>query len=204
MKDESPVVRLKFEMCKNWREKGVCKYGDKCLFAHGEKELTKREAPKPEPESMDSQKLVSSDHASAQVPENTFTKEDVLPSDFDHDLNEAWLAQKPCSSHVVSVNKSPLGTYPDYAATSHVSQRSSFDDSFTDPVFNPFLSLNPPQEPRESSFIGDGLFSTEEATDLETNLIEISMHHIQSILSHSSQSTCDDKQRSPPRRLKVF
>jgi hypothetical protein len=30
-------------MCKNWREKGVCKYGDKCLFAHGDKELTKRQ-----------------------------------------------------------------------------------------------------------------------------------------------------------------
>lgn len=37
------VQRLKFEMCKNFREKGVCKYGDKCLFAHGEKELTKRQ-----------------------------------------------------------------------------------------------------------------------------------------------------------------
>ena len=29
-------------MCKNWRERGDCKYGDKCLFAHGEDELTKR------------------------------------------------------------------------------------------------------------------------------------------------------------------
>lgn len=38
-----PVVRrLKYEMCKNWREKGNCKYGDKCLFAHGTGELTKR------------------------------------------------------------------------------------------------------------------------------------------------------------------
>ena len=38
-----PVIRrLKYEMCKNWREKGICKYGDKCLFAHGDKELTKR------------------------------------------------------------------------------------------------------------------------------------------------------------------
>jgi len=45
------VKRLKYEMCKNWREKGSCKYGDKCLFAHGEKELTKRSSapPKPEP-----------------------------------------------------------------------------------------------------------------------------------------------------------
>lgn len=29
-------------MCKNWREKGTCKYGDRCLFAHGEVELTRR------------------------------------------------------------------------------------------------------------------------------------------------------------------
>ena len=43
-------------MCKNWREKGSCKYGDKCLFAHGDQELTKRssappveEKPKPTP-----------------------------------------------------------------------------------------------------------------------------------------------------------
>ena len=41
---ESPPVairRLKYEMCKNWREKGTCKYGDRCLFAHGDNELTK-------------------------------------------------------------------------------------------------------------------------------------------------------------------
>ena len=29
-------------MCKNFREKGVCKYGDKCLFAHGAHELTSK------------------------------------------------------------------------------------------------------------------------------------------------------------------
>lgn len=29
-------------MCKNFREKGECKYGDRCLFAHGDHELTKR------------------------------------------------------------------------------------------------------------------------------------------------------------------
>ena len=47
-----PVVkRLKYEMCKNWREKGTCKYGDKCLFAHGADELTKRStANGPEPQ----------------------------------------------------------------------------------------------------------------------------------------------------------
>lgn len=44
------VKRLKYEMCKNWREKGNCKYGDKCLFAHGADELTKRSSANgPEP-----------------------------------------------------------------------------------------------------------------------------------------------------------
>ena len=32
-------------MCKNWREKGSCRYGDKCLFAHGDQELTKKSPP---------------------------------------------------------------------------------------------------------------------------------------------------------------
>jgi hypothetical protein len=36
-------MRRKYEMCKNYKEKGFCKYGDKCLFAHGEHELTKRQ-----------------------------------------------------------------------------------------------------------------------------------------------------------------
>lgn len=29
-------------MCKNFKEKGTCKYGDRCLFAHGDHELVKR------------------------------------------------------------------------------------------------------------------------------------------------------------------
>lgn len=37
------LIRKKYEMCKNFREKGACRYGDKCLFAHGEHELTRRE-----------------------------------------------------------------------------------------------------------------------------------------------------------------
>jgi hypothetical protein len=37
-----PVARLKYEMCKNWRTKGACPYGDKCLFAHGENEISRR------------------------------------------------------------------------------------------------------------------------------------------------------------------
>ncbi len=31
-------------MCKNWREKGSCRYGDKCLFAHGEHELSRKQS----------------------------------------------------------------------------------------------------------------------------------------------------------------
>lgn len=38
------IVRRKYEMCKNWREKGSCRYGDKCLFAHGEHELSRRQS----------------------------------------------------------------------------------------------------------------------------------------------------------------
>lgn len=39
------IVRLKYEMCKNFRETGSCKYGDRCLFAHGDHELINRAPP---------------------------------------------------------------------------------------------------------------------------------------------------------------
>lgn len=39
------IVRLKYEMCKNFKETGSCKYGDRCLFAHGDHELINRAAP---------------------------------------------------------------------------------------------------------------------------------------------------------------
>jgi hypothetical protein len=48
----SPVKRTKYEMCKNFREKGVCKYGDRCLFAHGDQELTRRGSDEPKVEEM--------------------------------------------------------------------------------------------------------------------------------------------------------
>lgn len=62
-----PVVRrLKYEMCKNWREKGSCKYGEKCLFAHGEAELTKRSSANgPEPKAAANP--VVSDHSKDSV-----------------------------------------------------------------------------------------------------------------------------------------
>jgi len=36
---------MKYETCKNFKEKGICKYGDRCLFAHGEHELTRKGSP---------------------------------------------------------------------------------------------------------------------------------------------------------------
>eukprot|EP00347_Sterkiella_histriomuscorum_P000198 403376801 len=39
----NPNARKKYETCKNFKEKGFCKYGDKCLFAHGEHELSRRQ-----------------------------------------------------------------------------------------------------------------------------------------------------------------
>jgi hypothetical protein len=46
------VIRLKYEVCKNFKEKGVCKYGDRCLFAHGDHELIKRGSPKETPTAL--------------------------------------------------------------------------------------------------------------------------------------------------------
>ena len=74
-----PVVRrLKYEMCKNWREKGSCKYGEKCLFAHGASELTKRSSlngpepvKKPEPEKP----AASETKNSSAVPEKKAAQE---------------------------------------------------------------------------------------------------------------------------------
>lgn len=31
----------KTELCRSWEEKGTCRYGAKCQFAHGEDELRK-------------------------------------------------------------------------------------------------------------------------------------------------------------------
>lgn len=134
------------------------------------------------------------------------------------------IQQKGGSTHVSSLHKSPLDAYTDHqsghAFTCQPSQRSSFDDSFSE-TFNPFLSLNGTCiNPISVSFVGEGLFKpeqdeeVEEATDIETTLIQQSMHHIQSIFvqrqlklevqSLSNHSTSDEKQRSPPRRLRVF
>ena len=31
--------KYKRDICKNWRDTGVCKFGDACLYAHGEDEM---------------------------------------------------------------------------------------------------------------------------------------------------------------------
>ena len=50
-------------MCKNFKEKGICRYGEKCLFAHGEHELTRRVIPEDlkakSPETMKDQDVVT-------------------------------------------------------------------------------------------------------------------------------------------------
>ncbi len=33
------ITRKKYEMCKSWTETGNCKYGERCLFAHGREEI---------------------------------------------------------------------------------------------------------------------------------------------------------------------
>ena len=34
---------FKTELCNNWVESGFCRYGDYCLYAHGQEELVMRE-----------------------------------------------------------------------------------------------------------------------------------------------------------------
>lgn len=62
-------------MCKNFREKGNCKYGDKCLFAHGEAELTKRSsAAGPEPVKPAQPTALPKTAAEASIEASTDTK----------------------------------------------------------------------------------------------------------------------------------
>ncbi len=62
-KPVAPTVapRKKYEMCKNWKEKGVCKYGEKCLFAHGDSELTKKSTPPTPPAALKTPISLNSD-----------------------------------------------------------------------------------------------------------------------------------------------
>ena len=54
----SGVIRKKYESCKNFREKGFCKYGDRCLFAHGDHELARRGSPTEDKPKVDSKESV--------------------------------------------------------------------------------------------------------------------------------------------------
>ncbi|CAG8448311.1 6092_t:CDS:2 [Ambispora leptoticha] len=40
-KEQKKATLYKTEMCRNWEEKGTCRYGTKCQFAHAETELRK-------------------------------------------------------------------------------------------------------------------------------------------------------------------
>jgi hypothetical protein len=53
-------------MCKNWREKGTCRYGDKCLFAHGEHELSRRQSAENSTESPAKKETGSNDESASQ------------------------------------------------------------------------------------------------------------------------------------------
>lgn len=43
-KEKILAERFKTQMCRNWERKGVCPYDNKCMFAHGEKDLRTPEA----------------------------------------------------------------------------------------------------------------------------------------------------------------
>lgn len=39
MREKAGDMALQTELCRSWKESGSCRYGSKCQFAHGEKEL---------------------------------------------------------------------------------------------------------------------------------------------------------------------
>lgn len=116
------VIRKKFELCKNFREKGVCKYGDKCLFAHGEHELTRRSTPSEDKKSeekvaeetlpvvqdqttLDSTKIVNDtlqrslelgEKLSPLLENNTSDLTKKRSSGSEHYSNEATINDDPC------------------------------------------------------------------------------------------------------------
>ena len=42
-KAQNNAMNYKIALCKNWEKDKTCKYGNKCIFAHGEAELRKKE-----------------------------------------------------------------------------------------------------------------------------------------------------------------
>lgn len=80
----SVPARKKYEMCKNFREKGECKYGDRCLFAHGDHELTRRGSPcddKPREEAPKEDSIVVQDQTTLDTTKvNEVTQDNPDPS----------------------------------------------------------------------------------------------------------------------------
>ena len=44
--NQDPESKFKTELCKNWVDTGICRYGKKCKFAHGYDELSDHVKPK--------------------------------------------------------------------------------------------------------------------------------------------------------------
>ena len=105
--------RLKYEMCKNWRERGACKYGDKCLFAHGEKELTKRStappAETPTESKTEEKKLESSPIQDAKKEDTKVSTEDkespLSPEKISHANEESKDSDKSSEPAVLKLEK---------------------------------------------------------------------------------------------------
>jgi hypothetical protein len=72
------VIRKKYESCKNFREKGNCKYGDRCLFAHGDHELAKRGSEEDPKEKLQIASLLE---VVAEVTIESTKDETVLPAE---------------------------------------------------------------------------------------------------------------------------
>ena len=94
---------------------------------------------------------------------NDILDEDIRPINDEGDWGRRDKNQlKGGSTHVSVMHKSPLDAYTDqsdcrHAFTCQPSQRSSFDDSFSE-TLNPFLSFNGTAfNPTSVSFVGEGL-----------------------------------------------
>ncbi len=100
-------------MCKNWREKGNCKYGDKCLFAHGTNELTKRSTvngPEPAKPAIDPSKSTTiTDDKKPQVSESeTKTLQDIK-GDHPSTATDKALPQESASTSLdLTISKASL------------------------------------------------------------------------------------------------
>ena len=74
-------------MCKNFREKGSCKYGDRCLFAHGDHELTRRGSPNGDEPKKEEPKPVDQESTKIGDTVLTLTKTTVQAADTTLSIN---------------------------------------------------------------------------------------------------------------------